>query len=124
MLRQDGAPCRVGTIDRRGQLAFVGTGQVNLPDTCFPASFGRAEELDNPAIGRPSRRFVLPAIGQQPFTRTIGPHRTHAEVACDAGKGNQITPRAPFRRGITAPAKADPALVAAIGVHHIDLLAA
>ena len=95
-----------------------------MPDACFATSLCRAEELNDAAIWCPCRCFVLPAIGEQAFAGAIWTHRANAKVTSDAGEGNQVSARAPFRRRIAAGTKADAALIAAVGVHHIDLLAA
>ena len=48
-------------------------GKVDLPDARpAAAALAGAEELDHPAVGRPARRLVLPAVGQQPLAAAVG----------------------------------------------------
>src|SRR3546814_12108797 len=75
------------------------------------AALAGTEKLDDPAVGRPGWRFVLPTIGEQMFTAARRRHHTDAEIARDLCKGDQITARAPFGRRIAAAAEADPVRV-------------
>src|SRR5690606_33160940 len=45
-------------------------------------------------------------------------------IAGDVSEGDLVPARAPFRSRGAAPEETDSALVAAIGIHHIELLAA
>src|SRR5690606_32231642 len=72
--RQDRSPSRIRRADRGRQAALVPAGQIDLPDGGFTRIALRAEELHDPAVGRPGRRFVLPAIGEMAQTAPIGAH--------------------------------------------------
>src|SRR3954451_21319601 len=66
-LRKDRAPGRIGAVERGRQAPLVDPGEVDLPDArATAAALAGAEELDDPAVGRPGRRLVLPAVGEQP----------------------------------------------------------
>ena len=78
------------------------------------------------AVGGPGGAFVLIAVaersGRCPSPR--GDITPTVEAATGLGEGDQIAARAPHRRRMTAAAEADAMLVAAVGIHHVDLLAA
>src|SRR3546814_12712851 len=59
-------------------------------------------------------------------TDTLFPYTTlfRSEGAAQFGERDQIAARAPHRSRIAPAAEADPALVAAVRVHHIELLPA
>src|SRR3546814_7345699 len=68
-------------------------------DTLFPyttlfrslagAALAGTEKLDDPAIGRPGWRFVLPTVGEQMFTAARRRHHTDAEIARDLCKRSE-----------------------------------
>src|SRR3546814_3585831 len=102
---------------------LIEAGQIDLPYFRLArAALAGTEKLDDPAVGRPGWRFVLPTIGEQMFTAARRRHHTDAEIARDLCKGDQITARAPFGRRIAAAAEADPVRVRTVRVHDIQLL--
>src|SRR3546814_2750452 len=99
---------------------LIEAGQIDLPYFRLAgAALAGTEKLDDPAIGRPGWRFVLPTVGEQMFTAARRRHHTDAEIDSDLCKGNQITARAPFRRRIAAAADADSVRVRTDRVHEI-----
>src|SRR3546814_15440970 len=75
--------------------SFIDAGQIDLPYFRLArAALAGTEKLDDPAVGRPGWRFVLPTIGEQMFTAARRRHHTDAEIARDLCKGDQITARA------------------------------
>src|SRR6185503_20341302 len=76
-----------------------------------------------PTVGSPGWSFVMPAIRNDPLTRTIRPHHADAKgAACLLCEGNQIAARTPDRRTVPSAAVADAMCVRAIRIHDIDLL--
>src|SRR5207253_10048295 len=103
---QDRTPGGVRSVERGWDLAFVGPGEVDLPDVGpAGAALAGAEELDHPAVGRPARRLVLPAVGQQPLAAARRAHHADPEIAGAPGEGDEVSARAPFRRGLGAAAE-------------------
>ena len=82
------------------------------------------DEDQHAAVGRPARPLVLPAVGQQLLAPARRRHDADAEIAGELGEGDQVAARAPHRRRVAAAAEADPLLVRAVGVHHVELLPA
>ena len=79
----------------------------------------------HPTIRRPGGPFDQKPVRQQTLATAIDIHHTDVKLAiCHLGEGNDVTARRPNRGGIAANTIADTLYVAAIGVHHIELLTA
>ena len=97
------------------------------PRGAGPATVGAslAKIHQHPAIRRPGRSLDQEILGQQPLAGPVRPHHSNIEgAALDLGEGDQIAARRPDRRAVFARAEADPFRLAAIRVHHIELLRA
>src|SRR5215475_2572061 len=93
--------------------------------TAPTARIGRrlAEVHKYSAIGRPSRPLDQEIAGQKPLPRAVRSHHTDVErAALDFGEGDQIAARRPHRGAVFTRAKADSLSLAAIRIHHIELL--
>src|SRR3546814_13492903 len=66
--------------------------------------------------------LVLPGAGQDLLARPARGHDSDPEAAADLGEGDHVAARAPHRGRIAAATEADPPLVRAVGVHHVELL--
>ena len=122
---QDRAPGRVRAVQRGRDPALVAppvrsTCQtLDLPPRPWLVGrIGRTRPLGD-QLGASSCQLSVRSRSPEPS----GAHHADPEIAGDAGEGDEVAARAPSGRRVAAAAEADPALVGAVGVHHVELLA-
>src|SRR5215208_3866800 len=123
-LRQQRRPGRVGSVARRRRALLIAAGNIDGVERRSAITARIAEEHQHASVRRPSRAFVMVALGQNAFARTIRLDNANGEAALELlGEGDVVAAWRPDRRRIGALAEADALRRSALRTHDINLLA-